>query len=422
MSDLIRGVQASSALLRPPVYWIEADEEASVFIPGERQNAGRRSLLAYLLLGRRVVAHPADLWQSPHSNCLLFHEQAQPILKGVVQLHLGDSTTVSEYISDRVEKLKRDEASSQGSAVELSQYLRYGDLLKEQSDILDDNFTKLGATFRVEGSRDVRFRKLIRRDLEDGPPFGEHLAASIRQALDRKNADKMLKLLTELTHDRRRFISIDGILSRLKECRSSNSFLTKIHNRLQMLHWEARSEGAIQMPLLARAKGGGLEASDPDVFWVAIDGLLGKEFQTSLMSLQWPVAVAIVADLRKDGMWIKFIDTYHAIVETVEQDYQKISEEMVRSRAQIKYPSLLTIGIANLPDKWTTLSWVCTAGSWCVGGMEVWAFMFRAGSLAATVKRSYDWAVRWVSALHSSERHLLNSRIRNLIADATRTK
>lgn len=83
-------------LAQPPVYWIEADEEASLFVPGKQGIVGRRSLLAYLLLGRRIVAHPADLWQSPQSNSLIFHEQAQPILKKTVQLHLGDSTTVAE--------------------------------------------------------------------------------------------------------------------------------------------------------------------------------------------------------------------------------------------------------------------------------------------------------------------------------------
>lgn len=410
------------AIQPPPVYWIEADEEASLFVSGKQGMVGRRSLLAYLLLGRRVVAHPADLWQSSYSNSLIFHEQAQPLLRKAVQLHLGDSNSVADYITDRVEKLKRDRASSQMSAVELGQYLQHGELLKEQSAMLDDNFTKSGATFRVQGSRDLRFRKLVRRDLADETPFGPHLAASIRQGLDRNGADRMLKTLGELAHDRRRFISIDGIISRLLEYGCPTHILRAIHGRLQVLHWESRSEGVIELPLLARAKRAGLEAADPDVFWLALDGLLGTEFQLALMSLPWPTAIGIVAELRGDSVWVKFIETYDAIVDTVERDHDEISEELVRAGAQKKYPSLFRLAVNNRPDKITVLSWVCGIGSWCVGGFELAPLLFRAGSTFASVTRGYDWARKLIGALYCSERHLLKSRIRNLIAEATKTK
>src|SRR5262245_18696000 len=97
------------------VYWIEADEEAGIYASGSQDTLCRRSFLSYILLRLKVVAHPADFWQSSVSHKLIFDPQAQPLLQPILQLHLGDSATVVDYMKDRTDKLNRDRASSRGS-------------------------------------------------------------------------------------------------------------------------------------------------------------------------------------------------------------------------------------------------------------------------------------------------------------------
>jgi hypothetical protein len=405
---------------QPPVYWVEADEEATLLAPDAGTTLGRRSLLAYLLLGRTVIAHPADFWQSRRSNDLVLDLQAQPRLRDAIQLHLGDSPTVRDYITERMGKLRRDMASSQTNR-ELLQYEQYGPLLTSQSDQLDDVFTRSGATFPTRESRDKKFRKLIQQDLRSEIPFGPHLGPCIRHGLHRREADRAIKTLESLCHDGRRFVSIDGIMSRLHDARCERGMLNSIFERLQILHWQSRREGTVEVPILSRAIERRLDSADPQVFWNAVEGLVGPELQRALMTLPWAVAVYMADELRSDSLWKRFIDTYHVIVETVEQDHIEIAESIVASKTAASFPKFRHILWRTRPDKWTVLSWVCHAGSWFVGIPHGVGLVLKVGSGLAAGRKVIDHVKRVVDAFHASERHVIAGRIRLLIKDATRT-
>lgn len=406
---------------QPAVYWIEADEEARLLVPKNPAIMGRRSLLAYLLLRRTVIAHPADFWQSSRTNDLLLNAQAQPLLKEAMQIHLGDSATIQDYMTNRIGKLQRDKASSQNN-VELRQYEKYHNALTAQADQLDDVFTSSGATLVTNESRDKKFRKLIRDDLLSDIPIGPQLGGCIRKVLRKNEADSIVKALADLTRDRRRFLSIDGIVFRLVEAGCPHYMVDRIFRRLQLLHWEARKQGNVDVPLLARASAGKLDSADPEVFWMAVDYLVGKEFQQALMALPWQTAVFIACELRADQEWARFIETYEVIVETVERDHGRIAEDLVAADVVARYPTLLRIAINTKPDKWAVLSWVCHAGSWVVGVPNGWSFLFRLGSAAAAIKKGLDHARKIQNALFASERQLITARVNRMIDEATATK
>lgn len=225
----------------------------------------------------------------------------------------------------------------------------------------------------------------------------------------------MIGKLLELAHDRRRFISIDGVTSRLTDARCHAPSVNKAHHRLQVLHWESRSTGHVSMPFLSKAKGIKLDPADPDVFWTAVDGLLGVALQETLMSLPWHTAMKTAHELRTDGVWEKFIETYEAIVAVVERDHDEVVEAFVKSRVLKDHPNFFGILIGTKPDVWSILSWTCHVGSWCAGIPDGMGLAFRIGSGVATVKKIYDHARKVVSSYHTSDRHLLTSRIRKML-------
>src|SRR4051812_13820279 len=106
---------------RSHIFWAEADDGVSTVLSGADQSLARRSLAAYILLRRPIVLHPAYLWQSATANQLILHPSAQAIVQSSVEVILGDSATISDYMTDRIAKLRRDRASS-AIATELNQY------------------------------------------------------------------------------------------------------------------------------------------------------------------------------------------------------------------------------------------------------------------------------------------------------------
>lgn len=403
-----------------PVYWIEADEEAALFAPKAGPALARRALLAYTLLQRSIVAHPADFWQSHFTNALVLDIQAQPILRDLLRIHLGDSPTIREYILDRVTKL-RDDKASLSTHVELAQYDRYAAKLNDHSAQLDEVFTQHGSTYTSSESRDKRFRDLILADLDSAIPYGPHLSSCIRQGLRPQNADKVKKTLRALAHDGRRFISIDGVIARLRDARCSESMLDRIFARLQMLHWEARGDPSVELPLLSRARNNSLDSADPNVFWIAVDKLVGPECQQALMALPWSTALGIAHNLRRDPVWERFLVTYDVIVETVQDRHVEIAEQLVASRVMDFYPPQYRI-LLRMPDKWLVLSIVCHLGSWIVGANSGFGLIFKLGSGVGAIKKVYDHAAAVERALFDSDRAQISSRVRSLIAEATRTK
>ncbi|SIO35439.1 hypothetical protein SAMN05444166_4035 [Singulisphaera sp. GP187] len=404
--------------LNGSVYWIEADEEARLYATGPHDALCRRSFLSYVLLRLKVVAHPADFWQSSVSHKLVFNPQAQPLLQPVLQIHLGDSTTVVDYIADRTEKLSRDRASSRSSARELEQYTQHGEQISAQGAQLDGLFTNNGSIFPATVSRDARFRELVIKDLSINLPFGNHLERCIRDGLGRSQADTFVGQIRDLAHNRRRFISVDGIVSRLSSAGCAEPAVKRAYNRLQLLHWESRSNGLVSMPFVERARNGRINPHDPDVFWSSVDGLLGPDFQAVLMNLPWPKALDIVCDLQNDAIWASFIETYHGIVSVVDQNYERIEESIVRSRVLKQHPKFTGILLEVRPDKWTILSWTCHIASWYVSVPTGWGLAWRIGSGVSTIKKMHDHVIKVTKTYHASERHVLQTRILRVIEEA----
>ncbi len=172
------------------------------------------------------------------------------------------------------------------------------------------------------------------------------------------------------------------------------------------------------MPFVSRARSSAIDAHDPDVFWGATDRLLGKEFQELLLSQPWSKAIEIASDLQIDPVWAGFIETYHAIVDVVEQNHGQIEELIVRSQLLKRVPGFWGVVAVVRPDKWTLLSWTFHILSWLAGVPAAWALVWRFGSAFTTFVKMVDHARKVMKAFHTSDRHLLRTRILKMMEDA----
>ena len=81
------------------VFWAEGDDDASR-LTGIPQ-ISRLSMAAYLLQHRRIVFHPAYTWQSESARELILPDANPLMVPGTIDLVLGDSPTVGNYIRER---------------------------------------------------------------------------------------------------------------------------------------------------------------------------------------------------------------------------------------------------------------------------------------------------------------------------------
>src|SRR5688500_9541037 len=148
----------------PSLFW-EGGDDAAISRYGAL--GAKRSFIAYLLLGRSVVVHPAYAFQEPRTRELLLN--CSPIIAPPkVQLILGNSDTVGEYILTRSETLSSAAHESGQVTHELAQYQALGEELYAISDRLEDKFGGRTTSKSIQWSRDAKFRELVRGELLRG--------------------------------------------------------------------------------------------------------------------------------------------------------------------------------------------------------------------------------------------------------------
>lgn len=344
------------------IFWAEADDDA---LRLEDKDAARSALLAYLLLRRQVVLHPAYIWQSTQTHSTVLSE-GTALLLGPPHVHLilGDASNVEEYIVDRKAKLQREARIRHTPDIpELYQYSRHGDGLIRDSARLDERFTDSNAVHQISWSCDDHFRRAVRRELTVRTFTGDCLYGLIYRTPGRCAAyklDDVVQKMIDRTQSKRMLCSVDSLIAMLIKEGFDPHFLGPVFDRLHILHWESYSGPGLRVPLLSRVMHDSLDPYDPKVFWSAMHHLIGGDMRTTLLELPWVDACKIVADLTSHDEWIEFVRSYESIVSVVDSDCEEIAQAIVKEQLDKRYPSWFqTLRRDGRPGKFAVLSLVC---------------------------------------------------------------
>ena len=391
------------------IFWAEADDDA---LRMEDKHVARGSLLAYLLLRKEVVGHPAYTFQSEDTHSILVGSRNTLVAPPNLYMVLGDSPSVEDYMFDRKGKLEREVRVRRTPDIpELVQYARYGEGLIRDSVYLDEKFTAVNAIHKISWSRDRQFRQVVRRDLEARTPVGDTLYGLIfrcRGKYPTRKFDDLIQRLIDRTMNMRMLCSVDSFMAILVGKGFDPRDLRQVFDRLHILHWESHSGPGLRVPLLSRKLHGSLDAYDPTVFWKAMEHLIGSDMRRTLLELPWDDACGMVADLRAHGEWIDFVATYELIVQTVDVESEEIFREFVDAELDRAYPSLFRgLWHEGRPTKFGLLSFVCGVLSLSAGITPVGVLGLTAG-LGDIVQQ---WVRITQQYFTSGERHSVKTHI-----------
>lgn len=302
--------------------------------------SARNAVLAYLLLGQRLIVHPAYVFQSDEARYLVLGAGA--LGASDVSLAMSEIETVGDYLADRIVRLA-DAAQSDPAGVhdELSLYDRRKANLAYECEALDSRFPMDCAHHVMNWSRDARFRQLIAAELDIGGRLGNHLFALLGQCagfMPERQMHSAMRRLIDYLCDPALLVSVDTVLNFLVARGWERAQLRPVVDRLHYLHWRSNQGMHIRVPLLSLRMYARLDPYDPGVFWIAASKLLGEDLVRELRSLPTVDAVALCRDLRADGTWRRFLAAYCDIVDTIDVETNEFTHSDVIRSLSKRYP------------------------------------------------------------------------------------
>lgn len=403
----------------PSILWVEGDDDARI-VGGSC--SAPESLLAYALLGRPLVLHPAYVWQSPQTHRMVLNDSGSLLVPPHAKLVLGDSSSTADYMRSRVAKLREAKDKFECGLVELAQYERYGaERITAESEALDERFGNNKGIHGISWSRDKKFRRLLRAELITDDPLGNQLFGLILRARGSRSeriVHRAKDKLVEMTGEPG-VVSRDSVIAALLNEDLERDRLDSVFRRLTQLHWESNHDEGIVVPMLGRLKGK-LDPYDPVVFWAAVKKLIGPGEIRALMGLPWAEACRVVSSIREDGTWQKFLQKYVEIVESVAAEFDGLREKEVVRRVLQEYPSLRKM-LWRSTGRVALLSFVCGVislyGS-ITGGVGI---TLSGIGFACTGLSGHDVYRRWISIAgryNQSDRQDLQTRLRSFLRSA----
>jgi hypothetical protein len=400
------------------VFWAEGDDDA---IQIEGADAPKRSLIAYLLLDLPVVVHPAYVWQSEQTHDLILADTGGLLSPANINLVLGDSCSINEYIHERKLKLKENLASADfnnSSTIELRQYEAYGERLGEESDILDDRFSWSNGVYEIDWSRDKKFRNKVESELVGKSRQGNELYGLLlrnRGGTSERDVNYCIALILEIVRGNLKLASVDSILSILIQRKYAPENIFLIANRLHLIHWMSNSGDDLHVPLLSRLDEI-LDPIDPDVFWTAIRYLIGGEMEKIMLRHSWTEVSRAILDMKQDIVWIKFVEQYHEIVAFVNSSNKQFEISEIISGLGSRYTTIWR-EIKKTPiGRLGSFSLLCSVIGSSLGGPILGGFFSLAG-IALTLS---DMTKRWLGAasrvLNDGDLNILRVRVQGTLA------
>lgn len=301
------------------LYLSEADDDLQE-VSGWDTNSLLRRIYCYYLLSDSLILHPAYVWQSKTTNNLVFGPLSQLLVPPNVRMLLGDSVTVKEYITDRIDRL--DPLKLNLTTNEYLQYKRWGREIKEGAVQLDRVFSR-GEVTSLRESRDKKFRRLLVDDISlkcDPNSLYTQIAQFIQiQGLhiEMENVVQSLKEFIESSFlvSMETFINYIAVRIGLQRL----VLLANFRKKILKLYYRANINEDMYASGFEVLGDKVIDPFDSDVFWAVVYKLFGKKAAKILSAGTETALMRALAEIRDSEVWLHYRSIYFNILEQIEQ-------------------------------------------------------------------------------------------------------
>lgn len=338
------------------IFITEHDDESKEILG---RDISVKATLAYILLGKRIGLHPAYMFQDKDTRSLILQDPEYFLKSPEVEVILGNSNTTVDYQLERIEKVRQIGTSLFCPNIELEQYNKFTeDEIKKYCGLFDDYIVGRGSVHLIAWSRDHKFRKLVREDIElvRYIRFGNHLGALIKTAasgLGHNEIQGLLDKLIQLSHDTSNTFSCDSIIATLIENRLNLTNTKVINHRLHILHWKAHEGHDLVVPLAYKLDKGVPHPLDSELFWLTLEMFLGERIIKVFLEKTWTEQLRIARELRDTPIWQKFAAQYLDIVQML-SEYMSLNPETIKRRLKECRPTIIS-AVWDAQNKWEVL-------------------------------------------------------------------
>jgi|GEM_PF-3226900 len=283
-----------------------------------------RRIYCYYLLSDGLILHPAYLWLSRRTHDFVFSRLSQLFSPPKVRTLIGEWASVSDYISDRIDKLEPNKIKQ--TTTEYLQYKRWGTQLKQESLKLDKIFPNT-SSIRLRENRDQKFRNLLVSDLSMIPDYNS-LYNQIRRFIDQRELgveiekviDKIKKYIESSS-----LISCDTIINYISSQIGFRELANAIDFNKRILHLYYYSNIDVEMQASGLEILGDeiMDNFDVDVFWGSLSKICGKEATEALSTRSDETTIRSLITIRNNEIWTQYQNVYFNILVQLDKSLRR---------------------------------------------------------------------------------------------------
>ena len=300
------------------VFFPEADDDLQAILQGDKKLLIRR-VHCYTLLSDGIILHPAYIWQSKTTNELVLRYISEVLTPSIFKILLGDSATIKEYITERMEKVSPKKVGE--TLYEYHQYKRWGSDITDQASKLDKAFLGREPVILAE-SRDAKFRRLLTNDVaENLDPYSLYWMLSEFIRKEKVNID-VVTLISKLQNYIKSadLVSVESLTNYVTRDIGLQPLSQSIDFKKRMLdiYYHSNVDERIHVPGLTVISNRIVDPFDVDIFWKVFAGLFGKKAAVALSEGSDPRMTKTILEIRDSSVWQDFRRIYFSVLEEIE--------------------------------------------------------------------------------------------------------
>ncbi len=283
-----------------------------------------RRIYCYYLLSDGLILHPAYLWLSKRTHDFVFGRLSQLFTPPKVRTLIGEWESVSDYISDRIDKLEPTKIKQ--TTTEYLQYKRWGMQLKTESLKLDKIFPN-ASSIKLRENRDQKFRHLLVSDLSMSPEY-KSLYNQIRRFIDQRELGVEIETVIEKIKKyfkSNSFISCDTIINYVSNQIGFRELAnaTDFNKRILHLYYYSNIDVEMQVSGLEIFGDEIMDNFDADVFWRSFSKICGKEAAEALSTGSDETTIRSLVTIRNNEIWTQYQNVYFNILDQLDKSLRR---------------------------------------------------------------------------------------------------
>ena len=294
------------------IYLAELDDDYQELLNIESKELIRRTY-CYILLSDGLVIHPAFIWQSHLVNDLVFNKLSDIFAPPLIQIALGDSDMVSDYMPERINRLDK----SRNKTKELLKYKKWQSQILTQAKILDAKFSN-SSSYHNKESRDKKFRKLLAHDVAVNNTIST-IKFLIKVSVENEQLGiDVAEIAEKLSNhiNKSELVSMETFLNKLRSLGlvklSEDIFLKR---RILHLYTLANLDDRLVAPGISDLDSNCIfRPFDHNVFWVVFSKLFGKKVSSLLSTKTDREIVYTIKQLTESNVWVNFRNVYFSVL------------------------------------------------------------------------------------------------------------